>query len=129
MTVLGGCALTSPGGHLDERLTLCELRDSGEVYIGRSVVVQGIYETDRIEISFLADPSCRGIVISPYFSESSGSASIRAFNTAVVGDVRDLSARRFRVEMRGVFGAVEKGGARRFDVTEVVSYERLSTPS
>jgi len=123
--ILGGCASGPPYPLRDERLTLCELRDASDVYEGRTVVVEGVYETDRMEISFLADPTCRGMVISPYFSRALESMSIRTFNTAVAGDIADLSSRQFRVEMRGVVGKIERDGTLRFDVTEVISFERL----
>lgn len=124
--LLCGCAFGSPQVAPGEYLSLCELRDAGDLYEGRTVVIRGVYHTDRMEISFVGDSVCRGVIISPYFSRSPEPPSVRAFNLAVTGDIGDLSARQFRVELRGVVGKLERDGVRRFDVSEVISYERLS---
>lgn len=111
----------------DEAVSVCDLRDRPEFYQGRVVTVSGIYQTDRRHTSFVYSDGCDGLILAPYFEhDGAGSRSSDRFRNAVAGELRDLSLRTFRVEFRGALGQLDRERVRRFDVSEVISFERIA---
>lgn len=110
-----------------QNVSICDLRDEPDRYVGKSVTLTGVYQTDRRHFSFVYDKGCGGLILSPYFGADSSQSRLNdSFQTAVAGDLGDLSSRIFRVELRGIPGPLESENNRRFDVTDVLSFDRLA---
>lgn len=124
--IVVGCAGT-PTTSASQNISICDLRDEPDRYVGKSVTLTGVYQTDRRHFSFVYSEGCDGLILSPYLGADGSQSRLNdSFQKAVAGELADLSLRIFRVELRGIPGPLVSENNRRFDVTEVLSFERLA---